>query len=80
MAIADLRGKVVALTFIYTGFPDICALLTQKMVDVPDGLGALFGAKIAFVSISLNPERDTARGVEGLCPILGRQAPRGGAS
>ena len=59
VALADFRGKVVALTFIYTGCPDICPLLTQKMVQVQDELGADFGKKIAFVSISLDPERDT---------------------
>jgi protein SCO1 len=59
LALADLRGKVVAVTFIYTGCPDICPMLTQKMVDVQNELGAEFGAKIAFVSISLDPERDT---------------------
>ena len=59
VALSDLRGTVVAVTFIYTGCPDICPLLTQKMVDVQDALGADFGAKIAFVSISLDPERDT---------------------
>jgi protein SCO1/2 len=59
VALADLRGKVVALAFIYTGCPDICPMLTQRMVDVQDALGAAFGAKIAFVSITLDPERDT---------------------
>jgi protein SCO1 len=59
VALADLRGKVVALTFIYTACPDICPMLTQKMVDVQEALGAEFGAKIAFVSISLDPEHDT---------------------
>jgi protein SCO1/2 len=59
VALADLRGKVVALTFIYTECPDICPLLTQKMVEVQDALGADFGAKVAFVSISLDPEHDT---------------------
>jgi protein SCO1/2 len=59
VALADLLGKVVSLTFIYTGCPDICPLLTQKMVDVQNELGPKFGAKIAFVSISLDPERDT---------------------
>ena len=59
VALADLRGKVVAVTFIYTGCPDICPMLTQKMVDVQDALGAEFGAKIAFVSITLDPEHDT---------------------
>jgi protein SCO1/2 len=59
VALADLRGKVVAVTFIYTECPDICPLLTQKMVQVQDELGAEFGAKVAFVSISLDPEHDT---------------------
>jgi protein SCO1/2 len=59
VAIADLRGKVVAVTFIYTECPDICPMLTQKMVQVQDELGTDFGKKIAFVSISLDPEHDT---------------------
>jgi protein SCO1 len=59
VALADLRGKVVAVTFIYTECPDICPMLTQKMVQVQDELGADFGNKVAFVSISLDPEHDT---------------------
>jgi protein SCO1/2 len=59
VTLASLRGKVVALTFIYTGCPDVCPLLTQKMVDIQNELGADFGAKVAFVSITLDPERDT---------------------
>jgi protein SCO1/2 len=57
--LADFRGKVVALTFIYTACPDICPLLTQKMVDIQDTLGPDFGTKVAFVSVTLDPERDT---------------------
>jgi protein SCO1/2 len=56
---ADFRGKVVAVTFIYTHCPDICPLLTQKMVDVQNALGEDFGSRIAFMSITLDPERDT---------------------
>src|SRR3954471_19825806 len=59
VALADFHGRVVALTFIYTACPDICPMMTQKMVDVQDALGAEFGAKIAFVSITLDPEHDT---------------------
>jgi protein SCO1/2 len=33
--------------------------LTEKMVRVQDALGPAFGAKVAFVSISLDPEHDT---------------------
>jgi protein SCO1 len=59
VSLSDFHGKVVAVTFIYTGCPDICPLLTQRMVDVQDALGERFGAKIVFVSITLDPERDT---------------------
>jgi protein SCO1/2 len=59
VALADLRGKVVAVTFIYTSCPDICPLLTQKMARVRDELGAVFGKRVAFVSITLDPEHDT---------------------
>lgn len=59
VALADLRGKVLAVTLIYTGCPDICPMVTQKMVDVQNALGVEFGAKIAFVSITLDPEHDT---------------------
>jgi protein SCO1/2 len=34
-------------------------MVTQKMVDVQNALGAEFGTKIAFVSITLDPEHDT---------------------
>ena len=59
LALADLRGKVVAVNFIYTACPDICPLLTQKLIEVQDALGDEFGRSIVFVSITLDPERDT---------------------
>ena len=37
VTLAALRGKIVAVSFIYTACPDICPLLTQKMVQVQDG-------------------------------------------
>jgi len=53
------RGKVVAMTFIYTSCPDTCPMLTAKMAQVQDELGSDFGPKIAFISITVDPERDT---------------------
>ena len=76
VALADLRGKVVAVTFIYTACPDICPLLTQKMARVQDELGADFGAKVAFVSITLDPEHDTPAVLKDYAQVLGRQARR----
>jgi protein SCO1 len=59
VALADFRGKVVAVTFIFTLCTQTCPVLTPMMSFVQDRLGADFGAKIAFVSITVDPERDT---------------------
>ena len=58
-SLIGLRGKVVAVSFLYTACPDICPLLTQKLVEVQDAFGEDFGKKIAFVSITVDPEHDT---------------------
>jgi protein SCO1/2 len=58
-SLKQLRGKVVAVTFIYTFCPDTCPLLTDKMARVQDRLGTDFGKNIDFVSITVDPERDT---------------------
>jgi len=59
MKLADLRGKVIAVTFIFTRCTDTCPVLTPMMSFVQDRLGSDFGAQIAFVSITVDPERDT---------------------
>src|SRR5262245_17110519 len=57
--LADYRGKVVAVTFIFTLCADTCPVLTPMMSFVQDQLGNDFGEKIRFVSITVDPERDT---------------------
>jgi protein SCO1/2 len=57
--LADFRGKVVAVTFIFTICTVTCPVLTPMMSFVQDRLGRDFGAKIAFISITVDPERDT---------------------
>ena len=59
LKLADLRGKVVAVTFIFTKCTDTCPVLTPMMSFVQDRLGADLGSKIAFVSITVDPERDS---------------------
>jgi protein SCO1 len=59
VSLADFRGKVVAVTFIYTLCGNTCPVLTPMMSLVADRLGRDFGRKIAFVSITIDPERDT---------------------
>jgi protein SCO1 len=59
IALADLRGNVVAVAFIFTLCSATCPVLTPMMSLVQDRLGTDFGTNIAFVSITVDPERDT---------------------
>ena len=58
-ALRDLRGKVLAITFIFASCADTCPLLTAKMAGIQNRLGSNFGPKVYFVSITVDPERDT---------------------
>jgi protein SCO1 len=59
LSLTELRGKVVAVTFIYASCTDTCPLLTAKMAGLQAALGADFGPKVFFLSITVDPERDT---------------------
>ena len=59
LSLKELGGKVVAITFIYTGCVDTCPLLTAKMAGLQASLGSNFGSKVVFISITVDPERDT---------------------
>jgi protein SCO1/2 len=59
VSLANLRGKVVAVTFIFTLCTATCPVLTPMMSLVQDRLGPDFGNKIVFASITVDPERDT---------------------
>ena len=47
------------MSFIFTVCSDTCPILTPMMSLVQDQLGQQFGTKVAFVSITIDPERDT---------------------
>jgi protein SCO1 len=59
VSLRDFRGKVVAVAFIFASCTDVCPMLTDSMARVQDKLGTAFGPQIAFVSITVDPERDT---------------------
>jgi protein SCO1 len=59
LTLKDLRGQVVAVTFIYAGCADTCPLLTAKLASLAGRLGTDFGSRVRFVAISVDPERDT---------------------
>ena len=58
VALDQLRGKVVAITFIFTSCSATCPVLTAKMAAVQDRLAGDFGSKIVFLSITVDPEHD----------------------
>ena len=59
LKLTDLRGKVVAVTFIFTTCRDTCPILTAKLVGVQRKLAADISPNVAFVAISLTPKHDT---------------------
>lgn len=59
LRLADLHGKVLAVTFIYATCKDSCPLLTAKMALLQRKLGKDFGSRVRFVSITVEPEIDT---------------------
>lgn len=59
LALKELRGKVLAITFIFASCADTCPLLTAKMAGIQNQLGSAFGPQVNFVSITVDPERDT---------------------
>ncbi len=59
LELSALRGKVVAVTFIYASCADTCPILTAKMAGLQARLGPAFGPRVFFVSITVDPDRDT---------------------
>jgi protein SCO1/2 len=56
------RGQVVALTFLYTSCPDVCPLTASRFRAAQDELGA-DAARVTFVAVSVDPDRDTPQAV-----------------
>ena len=54
-----IKGKVVAINFIYTTCPDTCPLETAQLVQVQNILGDRMGREVFFYSITIDPENDT---------------------
>lgn len=65
----DLDGKVRLVSFIYTKCPDVCPATSNVLATVQEELKkeGLFGTKVSFLSITFDPQTDTA-------PVLNRYA------
>ena len=58
-SLRDVRGKAVAVTFLYTSCTDTCPMLTAKLVAIQRQLTPAEASKVLFVAVTVDPERDT---------------------
>jgi protein SCO1 len=59
VSLASLKGRPLLFDFFYTTCPGPCLVLTARMRSIADKLGNSLGTKATFVSITVDPERDT---------------------
>jgi protein SCO1/2 len=77
--LSDLRGNVVALTFIFTGcpLPDFCPRMDRKFSEVADHVKAARGRAehVRLVSVSFDPDHDTPSVLKSHATVLGASPP-----
>lgn len=54
-----IKGKVVAINFIFTGCSASCSMETARLREVQERLGDRMGKDVFFYSISIDPDNDT---------------------
>jgi protein SCO1/2 len=71
VSLTDLRGKTLLLDFVYTHCPGPCPILTGTHVAVQQALPAGLRERVRFVSISLDPARDTPEALRAYASARG---------
>jgi protein SCO1/2 len=76
--IASLRGKVVLVSFVYTTCNGVCPATTQTLCGIQRALkeAKLWDTSVAFVSITLDPQRDTPEVLLRYAKLFRADAPR----
>jgi len=59
VSLTSLKGKPVLFDFFYTTCPGPCLVLTARMRSIAEELGTGLGSKASFVSVTVDPERDS---------------------
>jgi protein SCO1/2 len=58
-SLQETRGKTTVLSFMFSHCPSICPLQTRALKDVQSALPETLRPRVRFVSVSVDPERDT---------------------
>lgn len=62
LSLADFRGKVVVLHFIYTSCPDVCPLHAERIAEIQALVNQTpMKEQVEFISVTTDPSRDTAQ-------------------
>jgi len=70
--LADLRGKVVVLSFIYASCPDVCPLHSERIAEIQAMINQTpMKDQVQFVSITTDPARDTPEVLRDYGPAHG---------
>jgi protein SCO1/2 len=57
--LADLRGKVMVLHFVYTSCPDVCPLHAERIAEIQSMVNqSPMKSQVEFVTITTDPRRD----------------------
>ncbi len=75
ITLAELRGKVVLMNFIYTSCPSACVLQSFDLKAVWDNLDEALRQEFVMVSISFDPEVDTPQVLKEYAQTLGFDIP-----
>jgi protein SCO1/2 len=76
VSLASLRGHVLLLDFVYTHCPGPCPILTGRNVAVQRALPPELAEQVRFVSISLDPARDTPEALRAYATAHGADLAR----
>ena len=68
---STLDGDVTVVSFIFTSCPDVCPVITQSLRMVQEGLSASDAERVEFVSISVDPDRDTPEALTSYTELHG---------
>ena len=71
-----LRGRVVLINFIFTNCLDACPMMTQRLIQTRKLLVESVKDDIWFVSISIDPERDTPEAMKAFARKQGADLSR----
>lgn len=72
VGLADFRGKVVVLNFIYTNCPDVCPLHSERIAEIQEMIGPTpMRDLVQFITITTDPANDAPEVMKAYGPAHG---------